>query len=70
MNHEPTIPATQPSGPATTPWLKACASTSAQGYVQVRSPSEGMIEVSDTKNPKGPTLTVLTPTGSTSWTKP
>ncbi|WP_235005980.1 DUF397 domain-containing protein [Nocardiopsis sp. JB363] len=40
------------------PWVKASASTSAQGCVQVRSPREGVIEVGDTKNPAGPTLSV------------
>ncbi|MEV2276925.1 DUF397 domain-containing protein [Nocardiopsis sp. NPDC049922] len=38
--------------------MKSSASTSAQGCVQVRVPRAGMIEIGDTKNPDGPTLTV------------
>jgi hypothetical protein len=40
------------------PWVKASASTSAQGCVQVRAPRLGVTEIGDTKNPDGPTLTV------------
>lgn len=39
-------------------WVKASASTSAQGCVQVRSAGAGLTEIGDTKNPHGPTLTI------------
>lgn len=39
-------------------WIKASASTSAQGCVQVRSTGVGLTEIGDTKNPHGPTITI------------
>ncbi|MEU5854567.1 DUF397 domain-containing protein [Nocardiopsis dassonvillei] len=41
-----------------TAWVKSSLSTNPQGCVQVRVPYVGAIEVGDTKNPAGPTLTV------------
>ncbi|OLT26015.1 DUF397 domain-containing protein [Nocardiopsis sp. CNR-923] len=38
--------------------MKSSFSTNPQGCVQVRVPRAGTIEVGDTKNPQGPTLTV------------
>ncbi|MGW5875309.1 DUF397 domain-containing protein [Nocardiopsis terrae] len=58
MNREPEALTIQHTEPVTAPWVKASASTSAQGCVQVRVPRVGVIEVGDTKNPDGPTLTV------------
>lgn len=40
-----------------TAWVKSSLSTNPQGCVQVRSPRPGVIEIGDTKNPGGPTLT-------------
>ncbi len=39
-------------------WVKSSLSTNPQGCVQVRVPYAGVIEIGDTKNPDGPTLTV------------
>ncbi|WP_159943589.1 MULTISPECIES: DUF397 domain-containing protein [unclassified Nocardiopsis] len=39
-------------------WRKSSYSSTGATCVQVRSPREGLIEVGDTKNPGGPTLTV------------
>ncbi|GHC98018.1 hypothetical protein GCM10007079_52030 [Nocardiopsis terrae] len=58
MNREPEALTIQHTEPVTAPWVKASASTSAQGCVQVRVPRAGLIEVGDTKNPDGPTITV------------
>ncbi len=41
-----------------TAWVKSSLSTNPQGCVQVRVPYAGVIEIGDTKNPAGPTLTV------------
>ncbi|WP_444964283.1 DUF397 domain-containing protein [Nocardiopsis sp. M1B1] len=38
--------------------MKSSLSTNPQGCVQVRVPYVGVIEIGDTKNPAGPTLTV------------
>lgn len=38
-------------------WTKPSANANPQGCVQVRTPSKGITEIGDTKNPDGPTLT-------------
>ncbi|WP_081748766.1 DUF397 domain-containing protein [Nocardiopsis sp. CNT312] len=53
MNHAPW----EQHGPATA-WVKASFSTNPQGCVQVRVPRTGLVEIGDTKDPHGPTLTV------------
>lgn len=58
MNREPEALTIQHDEQVTAPWVKASASTSAQGCVQVRAPRAGVTEIGDTKNPGGPTLTV------------
>ncbi|WDZ90378.1 DUF397 domain-containing protein [Nocardiopsis sp. HUAS JQ3] len=39
-------------------WTKSSYSSTGANCVQVRSPRDGVIEIGDTKNPGGPTLTV------------
>ncbi|MFI6578534.1 DUF397 domain-containing protein [Nocardiopsis sp. NPDC050513] len=58
MHPEDDAPNTQSYEQTATRWVKSSASTSAQGCVQVRVPRAGMVEIGDTKNPDGPTLTV------------
>lgn len=58
MNREPEARTIQHTEQITASWVKASASTSAQGCVQVRVPRLGVIEIGDTKNPDGPTLTI------------
>ncbi len=39
-------------------WRKSSYSSNPQGCVQVRVPRKGAVEIGDTGNPEGPTITV------------